>query len=100
MQMAIRVSYLAESEIEQKAEKLLAEYENTTGEPIKFPIPVAEITTYHLALRLGFADLHETLSVKLGPALSVGADRRKRHAPRSPERSCQAGSSRGIRVPH
>jgi hypothetical protein len=59
--MAIKVKYLTEDEIEKDAELLLAEYEDTTGEPIKLPVPVSDITTYHLALRLGFDDLHKTL---------------------------------------
>jgi hypothetical protein len=41
---------------------LLAEYEDTIGAPIKLPVPVDDITTYHLALRLGFDDLHKTLN--------------------------------------
>jgi hypothetical protein len=41
---------------------LLAEYEGTIGEPMKLPVPVDDITTYHLALRLGFDDLHKTLN--------------------------------------
>jgi hypothetical protein len=56
------VKYLTEDEIEKDAELLLAEYEDTTGEPIKLPVPVSDITTYHLALRLGFDDLHKTLN--------------------------------------
>jgi Zn-dependent peptidase ImmA (M78 family) len=60
--MAIKVKYLTEDEIEKDAKLLLAEYEDTIGEPIKLPVPVDEITTYHLALRLGFDDLHKTLN--------------------------------------
>src|SRR5215468_8405516 len=60
--MAIKVKYLTEDEIEKDAKLLLAEYEDTIGEPIKLPVPVDEITTYHLALRLGFDDLHRTLN--------------------------------------
>ncbi len=63
--MTIKVRYLSEDEIERDAELLLAEYEETAGEPVKLPIPVADITTYHLALRLGLADLHETLNVPM-----------------------------------
>lgn len=63
--MAIQVRYLTEDEIERDAEHLLAEYEDTSGEPVKLPIPVDEITTYHLALRLGFADLHDTLGIPM-----------------------------------
>ena len=59
--MTIRVKYLTEAAIEKEAETLLSEYEETIGEPIKLPIPVADITTSHLALRLGFADLHQLL---------------------------------------
>ena len=59
--MTIKVKYLSEDEIEKDAELLLSEYEDTTGEPIKLPVPVTDITTYHLALRLGFDDLHQTL---------------------------------------
>src|SRR6476469_2850411 len=59
--MAIKVKYLTEDEIERDAKLLLAEYEDTIGEPIKLPVPVNDITTYHLALRLGFDDLHKTL---------------------------------------
>jgi hypothetical protein len=60
--MAIKIKYLTEDEIEGDAKLLLAEYEDTTGEPIKLPVPVNDITTYHLALRLGFDDLHKTLN--------------------------------------
>ena len=63
--MTIKVRYLSEDEIEKEAELLLAEYAETTGGPIKLPVPVEEITTYHLALRLGFADLHETLRIPM-----------------------------------
>jgi hypothetical protein len=59
--MAIKVKYLTEDEIEKDAKLLLAEYEEI-GEPIKLPVPVDDITTYHLALRLGFDDLHKTLN--------------------------------------
>jgi hypothetical protein len=51
--MTIKVRYLSEDEMEQEAELLLAEYKETAGAPIKLPVPVADITTYHLALRLG-----------------------------------------------
>jgi IrrE N-terminal-like domain len=60
--MAIKVKFLTEDEIEKDAELLLAEYEDTIGAPIKLPVPVDDITTYHLALRLGFDDLHKTLN--------------------------------------
>jgi hypothetical protein len=60
--MTIKVKYLSEDEIEKDAELLLAEYEDTIGAPIKLPVPVDDITTYHLALRLGFDDLHKTLN--------------------------------------
>lgn len=63
--MTIEVRYLSEDEIERDAELLLAEYKETTGAPIKLPVPVAEITTYRLALRLGFADLHQTFGVPM-----------------------------------
>lgn len=63
--MKIKVRYLSEDEIEKEAELLLAEYAVTAGRPIKLPIPVEDITTYHLALQLGFADLHETLRVPM-----------------------------------
>jgi hypothetical protein len=63
--MKIKVRYLSEDEIEKEAELLLAECAETTGGPIKFPVPVEDITTYHLALRLGFADLHETLRIPM-----------------------------------
>ena len=63
--MAIRVRYLSECEIEKEAELLLAEYADTTGAPVKFPVRVEEITTYHLALRLGFADLHQILDIPM-----------------------------------
>ena len=58
--MAIKVKYLTEDEIEKDAKLLLGEYEDTIGEPIKLPVPVDDIATYHLALRLGFDDLHKT----------------------------------------
>jgi hypothetical protein len=61
--MQIKVRYISEEEIENEAELLLAEYAETIGAAIKLPVPVDEITTYHLALRLGFADLHETLRI-------------------------------------
>lgn len=63
--MAIKVRYLSEVEIEKDAELLLAEHTETTGAPIKLPVPVEEITTYHLALRLEFANLHETLRIPM-----------------------------------
>jgi len=63
--MAIKVRYLTEEEIEQDAKQLLVEYEETIGMPIELPVPVPEITTYHLALRLGFADLHQTLDIPM-----------------------------------
>jgi hypothetical protein len=63
--MTIKVRYLTEDEIERDAELLLAEYEETTGELIKLPVPVAEITTYHLALRLDFDDLHQALRIPM-----------------------------------
>ena len=63
--MTIKVRYLSEDEIEEDAELLLAEYEETAGTPIKLPVPVADITTYHLALQLGFADLHQTLGIPM-----------------------------------
>ena len=63
--MAVQVRYLSEDEIERDAELLLAEYEETAGEAVKLPIPVAEIATYHLALQLGFADLHEMLGIPM-----------------------------------
>ena len=44
---------------------MLAEYAQTAGVRINLPVPVADITTYHLALRLGFADLHQTLSIPM-----------------------------------
>jgi Zn-dependent peptidase ImmA (M78 family) len=63
--MTLQVQYLSEDEIEQDAELLLTEYEETAGAPIKLPVPVADITTYHLALQLGFADLHQTLGIPM-----------------------------------
>jgi Zn-dependent peptidase ImmA (M78 family) len=60
--MGIKVEYLTEDEIESDARLLLAEYGGTIGEPMKLPVPVDDITTYHLALRLGFDDLHKTLN--------------------------------------
>jgi hypothetical protein len=63
--MTIKVKYLSENEIEKDAELLLSEYEDTTGEPIKLPVPVTDITTYHLALRLGFGDLHQILRIPM-----------------------------------
>jgi hypothetical protein len=59
--MTINVKYLTEAAIEKEAEKLLSEYEETIGEPIELPVPVVDITESHLALGLGFADLHHTL---------------------------------------
>jgi Zn-dependent peptidase ImmA (M78 family) len=63
--MAIRVKFLTEDEIEKDAELLLAEYNDTIGEPIKLPVPVDEIATSHLALQLEFADLHQTLGIPM-----------------------------------
>jgi Zn-dependent peptidase ImmA (M78 family) len=63
--MLISVRYLAEDEIEMEAALLLAEYAETIGGPIKLPVPVTEITTYHLALRLDFADLHKELRIPM-----------------------------------
>ena len=45
-EMAIQVRYPSENEIERDAEFMLAEYEETAGEPVKLPVPVAGITTY------------------------------------------------------
>jgi hypothetical protein len=63
--MAIRVPYLSEEEIEEEAGLLLAEYEETCGAPSRIPVPVEEITTYHSALRLEFADLHQLFRVPM-----------------------------------
>jgi hypothetical protein len=63
--MPIKVPYLPEHEIERRADLLRAEYGETIGGPVKFPVPVDEIATYHLALRLGFADLHETRCIPM-----------------------------------
>ncbi len=63
--MTIGVRYLSEDKIENEAELLLAEYAETTGGPIKMPVPAEDITIYHLALQLGFADLHETLRIPM-----------------------------------
>ena len=61
--MSIKVRYLSKDEIELEAELLLAQYAETIGGPVKLPIPVDEITKYHLALQLEFADLHDVLDV-------------------------------------
>jgi Zn-dependent peptidase ImmA (M78 family) len=63
--MTIKVKYLSEDEMEKGAELLLSEYEDTTGELIKLPVPIADIATSHLALELGFADLHQTLGIPM-----------------------------------
>ena len=63
--MAIKVKYLSEDEIEKHAKLLLAEYEDTIGEPIKLPVRIDDITIHHLALALDFADLHQVLNVPL-----------------------------------
>jgi hypothetical protein len=63
--MTIKVRHLSEYEIEKDADLLLAEYAQTTGASVKLPVPVDQITTYHLALQLEFADLHETLHVPM-----------------------------------
>jgi Zn-dependent peptidase ImmA (M78 family) len=63
--MTIKVKYLSEDEIEKRAELLLSEYEDTTEELIKLPVPIADIATSHLALQLGFADLHQTLGIPM-----------------------------------
>ena len=60
--MGIKVKYLTEDEIEKDAKLLLAEFEDTIDKPIKLPVPVDDITTHHLALRLGFDDLHKNLN--------------------------------------
>jgi Zn-dependent peptidase ImmA (M78 family) len=57
--MTINVKYLTEAAIEKEAESLLSKYEETIGEQIGLPVPVADITTSHLALELRFADLHQ-----------------------------------------
>ena len=44
--MADQVWFLSENEIEGNAEAMLADYEETAGEPFKSPLPVAGITTY------------------------------------------------------
>jgi Zn-dependent peptidase ImmA (M78 family) len=64
-EMTIQVRYLSEEQIERDSVMLLAEYEETAGTPVKLPIPVADITTYHLALQLGFADLHKTFGIPM-----------------------------------
>jgi hypothetical protein len=61
--MTRAVRYLSEDEIEKEADLLLAEFAETIGGPVKLPVPVAEITTYHLALRLDLADLHKMLGI-------------------------------------
>src|SRR5262245_44265849 len=63
--MTIKVPYMSEQEIEQDADLLIVEYQQTIGQVVKLPIPVEYITTYHLALRLDFADLHKTLGVPM-----------------------------------
>lgn len=63
--MTIKVKYLSEDEIEKRAELLLSEYEYTTGELIKLPVPIADIATSHLALQLEFADLHEFFGIPM-----------------------------------
>ena len=37
----------------------------TIGGPVKSPVPVDEITTYHLALRLELADLHKMFGIPM-----------------------------------
>src|SRR6476661_5759795 len=59
----LKVPFLSELEIEKDAEQLLAEYEETSGAAVDRKVPFADIATYHLALQLGFADLHEMLGV-------------------------------------
>jgi hypothetical protein len=49
--MTRAVRYLSEDEIEKEADLLLVEFAETIGGPVKLPVPVDEITTYHLALR-------------------------------------------------
>ena len=61
--MSIKVRYLSKDEIEREAELLLAQYAETIGGRVELPIPVDEITKNHLALDLGFADLHDVLGV-------------------------------------
>jgi Zn-dependent peptidase ImmA (M78 family) len=63
--MKIKVGYLSEDDIENEAALLLSEYAETTGTPTKLPVPIDEITTYHLALQLDFADLHEALHIPM-----------------------------------
>jgi hypothetical protein len=63
--VTINVKYLTEAAIDKEAESLLSEYEETIGEPIKLPVPIVDITTYHLALRLEFADLHKKFNVPM-----------------------------------
>jgi hypothetical protein len=58
--MTINVRYLSKDQIEGNAEWLLTDYEATAGASLKAPIPVDEIAKYHLALRLEFANLHQT----------------------------------------
>jgi hypothetical protein len=58
--MAIEVRYLSLDSIEKEAELLLAEYVETTSTPIQLPVPVEEITRYHLALRLGYPNESRT----------------------------------------
>jgi hypothetical protein len=56
----INTRYLAKAGIEREADVLRSEYEEETiGEQVKLPVPVADITTSHLALDLRFDDLHQ-----------------------------------------
>jgi Zn-dependent peptidase ImmA (M78 family) len=63
--MTRAVRYLSEDEIEKEADLLLVEFAETIGGPVKLPVPVDEITTYHLALRLDFDDLHKMLGIPM-----------------------------------
>ena len=55
--MAIQVRFLSENKIEGNAEAMLADYEETAGEPVKSPLPVADITTYRTSTVHGPRDL-------------------------------------------
>jgi hypothetical protein len=62
-QVAMKIPFLAEDQIERDAEALLAEFENKRGSRIVLPVPIEDIVEKHLKLRVEFDDLHQSLGV-------------------------------------
>lgn len=57
--MTLTVEHRSRAAIERDARMLLLEYRETSGVRLELPVPLEDITRYHLALDLGFADLYD-----------------------------------------